>query len=426
MKTISIIGRPNVGKSRLFNRIIGHRKSIVDDCPGVTRDRLEETIDYDGKIIRWVDTGGIGVEDEFGEMITLQAEVAIFISDVIIFVVDGRDGLLPADKVIANQIRGKKPIIVAVNKIDLTKLESLWTDFSSLGFEKIIGISAEHGRNVYELMEDAVKLAGENQEEESRTVSTKFAIIGRPNVGKSSLMNTILGEERVIVSEIPGTTRDAIEAMIPLENGNLVLIDTAGIRKNRTSYTKLESVMVGRAKKAVESADVAIIVADAVEGVAEQDIKIVDATLQLGKGAVIALNKWDSFKQLNPDVEEKYDDVIDTIRYKLGSESHVPIVSISALKRLRIKKLLETALAVGENSRRHIRTSELNKILADSFERAPKGIRIKYGIQKSIAPPSFIIFGSKNIPAALARYIISSIRKSGGYIGVPIVLEFRR
>jgi len=426
MKTISIIGRPNVGKSRLFNRIIGHRKSIVDDCPGVTRDRLEETIDYDGKIIRWVDTGGIGVEDEFGEMITLQAEVAISISDVIIFVVDGRDGLLPADKVIANQIRGKKPIIVAVNKIDLTKLESLWTDFSSLGFEKIIGISAEHGRNVYELMEDAVKLAGENQEEESRTVSTKFAIIGRPNVGKSSLMNTILGEERVIVSEIPGTTRDAIEAMIPLENGNLVLIDTAGIRKNRTSYTKLESVMVGRAKKAVESADVAIIVADAVEGVAEQDIKIVDATLQLGKGAVIALNKWDSFKQLNPDVEEKYDDVIDTIRYKLGSESHVPIVSISALKRLRIKKLLETALAVGENSRRHIRTSELNKILADSFERAPKGIRIKYGIQKSIAPPSFIIFGSKNIPAALARYIISSIRKSGGYIGVPIVLEFRR
>jgi len=426
MKTISIIGRPNVGKSRLFNRIIGHRKSIVDDCPGVTRDRLEETIDYDGKIIRWVDTGGIGVEDEFGEMITLQAEVAISISDVIIFVVDGRDGLLPADKVIANQIRGKKPIIVAVNKIDLTKLESLWTDFSSLGFEKIIGISAEHGRNVYELLEDAVKLAGENQEEESRTVSTKFAIIGRPNVGKSSLMNTILGEERVIVSEIPGTTRDAIEAMIPLENGNLVLIDTAGIRKNRTSYTKLESVMVGRAKKAVESADVAIIVADAVEGVAEQDIKIVDATLQLGKGAVIALNKWDSFKQLNPDVEEKYDDVIDTIRYKLGSESHVPIVSISALKRLRIKKLLETALAVGENSRRHIRTSELNKILADSFERAPKGIRIKYGIQKSIAPPSFIIFGSKNIPAALARYIISSIRKSGGYIGVPIVLEFRR
>jgi len=426
MKTISIIGRPNVGKSRLFNRIIGHRKSIVDDCPGVTRDRLEETIDYDGKIIRWVDTGGIGVEDEFGEMITLQAEVAIFISDVIIFVVDGRDGLLPADKVIANQIRGKKPIIVAVNKIDLTKLESLWTDFSSLGFEKIIGISAEHGRNVYELMEDAVKLAGENQEEESRTVSTKFAIIGRPNVGKSSLMNTILGEERVIVSEIPGTTRDAIEAMIPLENGNLVLIDTAGIRKNRTSYTKLESVMVGRAKKAVESADVAIIVADAVEGVTEQDIKIVDATLQLGKGAVIALNKWDSFKQLNPDIEEKYDDVIDTIRYKLGSESHVPIVSISALKRLRIKKLLETALAVGENSRRHIRTSELNKILADSFERAPKGIRIKYGIQKSIAPPSFIIFGSKNIPAALARYIISSIRKSGGYIGVPIVLEFRR
>jgi len=426
MKTISIIGRPNVGKSRLFNRIIGHRKSIVDDCPGVTRDRLEETIDYDGKIIRWVDTGGIGVEDEFGEMITLQAEVAIFISDVIIFVVDGRDGLLPADKVIANQIRGKKPIIVAVNKIDLTKLESLWTDFSSLGFEKIIGISAEHGRNVYELMEDAVKLAGENQEEESRTVSTKFAIIGRPNVGKSSLMNTILGEERVIVSEIPGTTRDAIEAMIPLENGNLVLIDTAGIRKNRTSYTKLESVMVGRAKKAVESADIAIIVADAVEGVTEQDIKIVDATLQLGKGAVIALNKWDSFKQLNPDVEEKYDDVIDTIRYKLGSESHVPIVSISALKRLRIKKLLETALAVGENSRRHIRTSELNKILADSFERAPKGIRIKYGIQKSIAPPSFIIFGSKNIPAALARYIISSIRKSGGYIGVPIVLEFRR
>ncbi|HBW47541.1 TPA: ribosome biogenesis GTPase Der [bacterium] len=426
MKTISIIGRPNVGKSRLFNRIIGHRKSIVDDCPGVTRDRLEETLDYDGKIIRWVDTGGIGVEDEFGEMITLQAEVAISISDVIIFVVDGRDGLLPADKVIANQIRGKKPIIVAVNKIDLTKLESLWTDFSSLGFEKIIGISAEHGRNVYELMEDAVKLAGENQEEESRTVSTKFAIIGRPNVGKSSLMNTILGEERVIVSEIPGTTRDAIEAMIPLENGNLVLIDTAGIRKNRTSYTKLESVMVGRAKKAVESADVAIIVADAVEGVTEQDIKIVDATLQLGKGAVIALNKWDSFKQLNPDVEEKYDDVIDTIRYKLGSESHVPIVSISALKRLRIKKLLETALAVGENSRRHIRTSELNKILADSFERAPKGIRIKYGIQKSIAPPSFIIFGSKNIPAALARYIISSIRKSGGYIGVPIVLEFRR
>ncbi len=420
MKTVAIIGRPNVGKSRLFNRIIGRRSSIVDDRPGVTRDRIEHVADHRGRAIRWIDTGGIGLEDDFGAMISLQTDVAIAAANALILVVDGREGLAPLDAEIARKVRGRKPVLVAVNKCDRVQDDLNWTDFAVLGFEEIMPVSAEHGRGVGDLAERAVELTGEDEDEETGVPVTKVAIVGRPNVGKSSLLNAILGQDRVIVSDIPGTTRDAVEAAVELPQGRIAIVDTAGIRKKRTHYTRLESVMVGRSRKAVESSDVTVVVADAAEGMLEQDVRLVAAVLAFGRGCVLALNKWDIVDEKNFDAKVK------TIRRLLGSEAHVPIVSISALKRLRVRRLLEVALKVGENARRHIATPELNRILSETAQRAPRGIRFKYGIQRSVAPPSFLVFGAAKPPRSLELFLRSALRASGGYDGVPIVVEFMR
>jgi GTP-binding protein len=419
IRTIAIVGRPNVGKSRLFNRIIGRRTSIVHDSPGVTRDRVEAVVEQRGSLVRWIDTGGIGLEDEFGAMIALQAGVAIEAADAIIFVVDAQDGVVPLDQEIAARLRGAKSVIVAANKIDIPSHIPNAAEFTALGFPDVLPVSAEHGRGIEDLVDRALKSAGTSTGEEPELL-TRVAIVGRPNVGKSSLLNAILGEERSIVSTTPGTTRDAIETTVRLREGVIGIVDTAGIRKKRTSMTLLETVMVSRARGALERSDVGIVLVDAVEGLTEQDVKIVGAALSLGRGVVLALNKWDAVG------EKAFDAVAKKIRRKLGTESHVPIISISALKKLRVRKLLEVALQVGAHARHRIKTSDLNRILAVAGQRAPAGVRIKYGIQTSIMPPTFVIFGTEQPPRATASFLRNQIRATGGFEGVPIVMEFRR
>lgn len=420
MLTVAIVGRPNVGKSRLFNRLIGRRHAIVEGTPGITRDRIECVVDHNGRTVRWIDTGGIGMDDPLGKMIALQAEVAMEAADLILLVVDAQTGIVTLDREIAQKLRGKKPVIVAVNKVDGAALDDAWTDFLPLGFQELFPISAEHGRRVNDLLDHILARGGDLASEESEEPVTRVAIVGRPNTGKSSLLNAILGEERVIVSNIPGTTRDAIEDIVELPHGKVALVDTAGIRKRRRQYSLLESVMVHRTNDAVGRSDVAILMTDAVEGVTDQDAKILQAIFAQGKGAVLALNKWDA-------VEEKaFDRIVRNVRHRLGSEAHVPIVSISALKGLRVHKLLETALEVGKNSHHRIKTSDLNQLLVRMSDQAPRGIKIKYGIQKTMAPPTFLLFGLRKPPGTFVHALKKAIREAGRFAGQPIVLEFKK
>lgn len=258
------------------------------------------------------------------------------------------------------------------------------------------------------------------EEEDEVAVHNRVAIVGRPNVGKSSLMNRLMGEERVLVSPTAGTTRDAIECAVDLPAGRIVIVDTAGIRKKRRNYDHLEKLMVLRTRQAVERADVAVVVCDATDGVTDQDIKILSGVYALGRSAVIALNKWDA-------VEEKaFDHVVARIRKRLGSEGHTPIVAVSALKGQRVRKVFETALAVGEHAATRVKTRELTRILAVAAQRAPAGMRIKYAIQRAACPPSFLIFGASRPPRALEQFLRHQIREAGGFEGIPVLLEFRR
>ncbi|MEK8023748.1 MAG: GTPase [Candidatus Hydrogenedentota bacterium] len=254
---------------------------------------------------------------------------------------------------------------------------------------------------------------------------TRISIVGRPNVGKSSLLNAILKTQRSIVSEIPGTTRDAVEEAIQRPQGRVAIVDTAGIRKKRSTFSLLENIMVGRTRQAVERSDVVVVMTDAVDGVTDQDVKIVAGVMALGKACVLAINKWDIAPSTG-DPGKEFDRTVLEIRRRLKSEAHVPIISISALKHLRIARLLDMALETAKHGHTRIRTSDLNRILADVAQRAPGGLRIKYGIQRSILPPSFLIFGSGRPSHAIMGFIRNSIRKCGGFEGVPILLEFRR
>lgn len=420
MKTIALVGRPNVGKSRLFNRIVGRRTTIVEGTPGVTRDRVDRIIEKDGRLRRWIDTGGIGSADPLAAAVRLQAEIAIEAADVVILVTDVRAGIEPLDREIADRLRRAKIVVVAANKADDAVSESGAGEFAALGFSDVFPVSAEHGRGVSDMLEEIDRLLGDEEPEETPVTETRIAIVGRPNVGKSSLLNRILGEERAIVSPIPGTTRDAVEDIIDLPEGRIALVDTAGIRKRRQSFSAIESYMVTRTRDAVSAADVAIVVVDALDGITEQDRKILDAVFQLGRGAVIALNKWDAI------AEKKFDSIVADMRYMLGNESHVPIVSVSALTGQRMRPLLEAAIRVAKNLMTRIPTGQLNRIFAGASISSPRGMRIKYALQKSAMPPTFLVFGPAKPSSGFAGNLKNLIRGTGGFDGVPIVLEFRK
>ena len=429
---VCIVGRPNVGKSTLFNKIAGRRIAITEDTPGVTRDRIYTEAEWLNKYFTLIDTGGLEPTNE--EIIPLnikkQVEVAIDTADVILFVVDGIDGLTTGDREISDMLRKSgKEVLLVCNKIDTGKTTDEVFEFYELGLGSPIEISAEQGLGIGDLLDEVIKHFPEDKDTDYDEDIIKVAVIGKPNVGKSSLINNILGEERVIVTNIPGTTRDAIDTYFTYENDRYVFIDTAGLRRKRSIYENVERYSVVRTLTAVDRADLCILVIDATEGVTEQDTKIAGYAHENGKGIIIAVNKWDIVEK---DTNTSYKFEKD-IRTKLGFITYAPIVFISAKTGRRVNKLFELLKVVNSNYNLRISTGVLNDIINEAviLNQPPsdKGVRLKiyYGTQVAIKPPKFLIFINKRklMHFSYQRYLENQIRQYFGFEGVPIQFEFK-
>ncbi len=429
---VCIVGRPNVGKSTLFNKIAGRRIAITEDTPGVTRDRIYTEAEWLNKYFTLIDTGGLEPTNE--EIIPLnikkQVEVAIDTADVILFVVDGIDGLTTGDREISDMLRKSgKEVLLVCNKIDTGKTTDEVFEFYELGLGSPIEISAEQGLGIGDLLDEVIKHFPEDKDTDYDEDIIKVAVIGKPNVGKSSLINNILGEERVIVTNIPGTTRDAIDTYFTYENDRYVFIDTAGLRRKRSIYENVERYSVVRTLTAVDRADLCILVIDATEGVTEQDTKIAGYAHESGKGIIIAVNKWDIVEK---DTNTSYKFEKD-IRTKLGFIIYAPIVFISAKTGRRVNKLFELLKVVNSNYNLRISTGVLNDIINEAviLNQPPsdKGVRLKiyYGTQVAIKPPKFLIFINKRklMHFSYQRYLENQIRQYFGFEGVPIQFEFK-
>ncbi|WP_214740241.1 MULTISPECIES: ribosome biogenesis GTPase Der [unclassified Exiguobacterium] len=429
---VAIVGRPNIGKSTIFNRIIGDRVSIVDDKPGVTRDRIYGTGEWLNRKFHLIDTGGIEVGDEpLLVQMRHQAELAIDEADVIIFMVNGREGITAADEEVANLLfRSNKPIVLAVNKVDNFEMRDLMYEFYSLGFGDPFPISGTHGLGLGDLLDQVFELAPEKDEYEYNEDVIQFSLIGRPNVGKSSLTNSILGEDRVIVSNIAGTTRDAIDTPFTRDGQEYVIIDTAGMRKRGKVYESTERYSVMRAQKAIERSNVVLVVLDGEEGIIEQDKRVAGLAHEAGKAIVIVVNKWDAV--------EKDDKTMKKMEEKIRQEflflDYAPIVFLSALTSKRLQTLLPVIKQVAETHRRRISTSVLNDVIVDAVAMNPtptdKGQRLKinYATQVAIEPPTFVLF--VNDPELLhfsyKRYLENQIRKAFDFTGTPIHIVARQ
>ncbi len=429
---VCIVGRPNVGKSTLFNKLVGRRIAITEDTPGVTRDRIYAEGEWLGKYFTVIDTGGLEPENEeiIMKNIKIQAEIAMDTADVILFVVDGLDGLTETDREIGNMLRKSgKNVIVACNKIDTAGYKDQVYEFYELGLGEPIIISGEQGLGIGDLLDEIVKHFPEDKDTEYDEELIKVALIGKPNVGKSSLINNILGEDRVIVTNIPGTTRDAIDTYFNYGDNRYVFIDTAGLRRKRSIYEDVERYSVIRTLTAVDRSDVCILVIDATEGVTEQDTKIAGYAHDNGKAIIIAINKWDLVKKdSNTHLEFEKE-----IRRVLGFIVYAPIIFISALTGQRVDKLLELINVVNNNYNLRISTGVLNDIINEAvlMNQPPsdKGKRAKiyYGTQVSVRPPKFLIFVNHKelMHFSYVRYLENQIRNHFGFIGTPIQFEFR-
>lgn len=429
---VCIVGRPNVGKSTLFNKIAGRRIAITEDTPGVTRDRIYAEAEWLNKYFTLIDTGGLEPASE--EIIPLnirrQAEMAIDTADVILFVVDGLDGLTTTDREISNMLRKSgKEVLLTCNKIDTGKTPDEVFEFYELGIGNPIEISAEQGLGIGDLLDEVIKHFPENKDTDYDEGIIKVAVIGKPNVGKSSLINNILGEERVIVTNIPGTTRDAVDTYFAYEGDRYVFIDTAGLRRKRSIYENVERYSVVRTLTAVDRADLCILVIDGTEGITEQDTKIAGYAHENGKGIIIAVNKWDIVEK-ETNTYRKFEK---DIRTKLGFITYAPIVFISAKTGRRIDKLFEFLKVVNNNYNLRISTGVLNDIINEAviLNQPPsdKGVRLKiyYGTQVSVKPPKFLIFinNRKLMHFSYQRYIENQIRQHFGFEGVPIQFELK-
>mgnify|MGYP001426136076 FL=1 len=429
---VCIVGRPNVGKSTLFNRIVRRRVAITEDSPGVTRDRIYAEAEWLNRYFILIDTGGLEPESE--EVIPInikrQVEVAIDTADVILFVVDGRDGVTVTDIEIANILRRSgKEVLLVCNKIDTHKTPDQVFEFYELGVGSPIIISAEQGLGIGDLLDEVIKHFPEDKDTEYDEDIIKVSVIGKPNVGKSSLINNILGEERVIVTDIPGTTRDAIDTHFTFDDEKYIFIDTAGLRRKRSIYENVERYSVVRTLAAIDRSDLCILVIDGTEGVTEQDTKIAGYAHEQGKGIIIAVNKWDIVdKETNTHLE-----FIKDIRNKLSFITYAPIVFISAKTGKRVNKLLELVKIVNNNYSLRISTGVLNDIINEAviLNQPPsdKGVRLKiyYGTQVAVRPPKFLIFINKKelMHFSYQRYLENQIRQHFGFEGVPIQFEFR-
>lgn len=423
---IAIVGRPNVGKSTIFNRIVGERISIVEDIPGVTRDRIYSSAEWLNHDFNIIDTGGIDIGDEpFLEQIRQQAEIAIDEADVIIFLTNGREGVTSADEEVAKILyKAKKPVVLAVNKIDNPEMRSQIFDFYSLGFGDPFPISGSHGLGLGDLLDEAAKHFPNRQTKEYDEDVICFSLIGRPNVGKSSLVNAILGEERVIVSDISGTTRDAIDSILTYTGQRYVIIDTAGMRKKGKVYETTEKYSVLRALRAIERSNVVLVVINAEEGIIEQDKKIAGYAHEAGRAVVIVVNKWDAVEKDEKTMKEFEQNIRDQFLFL----SYAPIVFLSAKTKKRIHTLMPLINTANENHSRRVDTSILNDVIMDAVAVNPtptdngRRLKIYYTTQVSVKPPTFVVF--VNEPELLhfsyERFLENRIRDAFGFEGTPI------
>ncbi|MUN45394.1 ribosome biogenesis GTPase Der [Enterococcus faecalis] len=430
--TIAIVGRPNVGKSTIFNRIAGERISIVEDTPGVTRDRIYTTGEWLGREFSIIDTGGIDLGDEpFMDQIKHQAEIAIDEADVIIFVASGREGITDADELVAKILyRSNKPVILAVNKVDNPEMRNDIYEFYALGLGDPFPVSGSHGLGIGDVLDEAVKHFPNTSEEEDED-TIKFSLIGRPNVGKSSLINAILGEDRVIVSDIEGTTRDAIDMYFESEEGQkFLMIDTAGMRKRGKVYESTEKYSVMRAMRAIERSDIVLMVLNAEEGIREQDKRVAGYAHEAGRGIIIVVNKWDTVKKDTNTMRDFEAEIRDEFQYL----DYAPIIFVSALTKQRLNKLPELIETVSMNQNLRIPSALLNDVVMDAVAINPtptdKGKRLKifYATQVAVKPPTFVIFVNEEelMHFSYARFLENQIRKAFTFEGTPIKIIPRR
>ena len=431
---VAIVGRPNVGKSMLFNKLVGQRLSIVEDTPGVTRDRLYAEAEWCGHTFDIVDTGGIepGTDSEILTFMRRQAEIAIQNATVIVFLCDIKTGLTASDQEVANMLlRSRKPVVLAVNKADqVGPTNPDIYEFYNLGLGDPIPVSAVHGHGTGDLLDACVQHFPENGEEDEPDDVVKVAVIGKPNVGKSSLINRILGEERVIVSNVAGTTRDAVDSYFENETGKYLFIDTAGMRKKSKVDDRIEKFSVLRATMAIERANVCLILIDANEGVTEQDTKVAGLAHEAGKASILVVNKWDAIEKDDKTMDRMRED----IRRDLSYMTYAPIVFISAMTGQRVPRLFELINYVNDQAAMRITTGMLNSVLADATARvqppSDKGRRLKifYMTQVGSKPPHFVCFcnDAQLFHFSYQRYIENQIRNTFGLEGTPIRLTIRQ
>ena len=433
---IAVVGRPNVGKSTFVNRLVGRRQSIVDDMPGVTRDRIYFDVEWQNKKFTVIDTGGIVPGDEDDIMLSIydQAKIACEEADKIIFIVDGIEGTTPVDMDIANILRQSgKPIFLAVNKVDSHNQITMISDFYSLAVGEPIAISALHGSGgVGDLLEEITEdFSTEIEDTEDNTI--KLAIVGRPNAGKSSIVNALLGEKRVIVSDVSGTTRDSIDSYLNFEGQDYVIIDTAGIRKKAKVDYGVEKFAVDRAIRSIRECDVALMVIDATEainGISDQDKKIASIITEAGKGMVIAINKWDL-------IEDKKSNTINKFEQKIANEipflDYVPKIYISAVTHQRLNSIFTKVLDVQKERSKRIATGLLNKVINEAYAINPpqtirnKRLKIMYSTQAAVKPPTFILFANNEdlMKDHYKRYMENKLREAFGFTGTPVRISIR-
>ena len=431
---VAIVGRPNVGKSMLFNRLAGQRLSIVEDTPGVTRDRLYADCEWGGRTFTIVDTGGIepNTDSEILQFMRDQAELAIQNANVIVLVCDIRTGVTAADQDVANMLlRSKKPVVLAVNKADsVGEPDPVFYEFYNLGLGDPVAVSAVHGHGTGDLLEECLKYFPAEDEDDTDDDVIKVAVIGKPNAGKSSLINRILGEERVIVSNMAGTTRDAVDSYFENDKGKYLFIDTAGMRKNSKVVDRVEKFSVLRATMAIDRADVCLIMIDANDGVTDQDTRVAGLAHEAGKACIIVVNKWDLVEKDG----KTMDKMRQAIRADLGYMTYAPIVFISALTGQRVDRIFELINYVNEQATMRIKTGVLNSLLADATIRVQpptdKGRRLKiyYMTQIGVRPPHFVIFcnDARLFHFSYQRYLENQIRDTFGMEGTPIRLTIRQ
>lgn len=425
---VAVVGRPNVGKSTFFNYVAGKRISIVEDTPGITRDRIYTEVEWRNRKFTLIDTGGIEPysEDIIMQQMKRQAEIAIETADVIIFMVDVKDGLTAADKEVANLLRKtRKPVILAVNKVDrIGEPPPEIYEFYNLGMGDVVPISSVHGLGMGDLLDEVFSRFPEEEEDEYDDNVIKVAVVGKPNAGKSSLINTILGENRVIVSDIPGTTRDAIDTYVEKGDDKFVFIDTAGLRKKNKIIDNVEKYSAIRSWAAIDRADVCLIMIDAVDGVTEQDTKIAGYAHEQGKASIIVINKWDLVEKETGTLEEYRK----TVHEKLSFMTYAPVIFISAKTGQRVHKLFDLIKYVADQAAFRISTGMLNDLVNEAVAivqpPSDKGRRLKiyYMTQTGVKPPTFVIFvnNAELLHYSYVRYLENQLRKNFGFEGTPI------